>query len=61
MVIIYIYNLDHFLLNMEVPPVHLTTSKFLMETHNGAPRLQERVVSGKMRHVRSTAAEGFFM
>ena len=61
MVIIYIYNLDHFILNMEVPTVHMTTLKFSMETQHGAPRLQEHVVSGKMRHVRSTAAEGFFM
>lgn len=60
MVIIYIYNLDHFLLNMEVPTVHMTTSKFSMETQNGAPRLQEHVVKGIRRHVRSTAAEGFF-
>ena len=61
MVIISIYNLHHFLLSMEVLTVHMTTSKFLMEPHNGAPRLQEHVVHGKMRHVRSTAAEGFFM
>ena len=59
MVIIYIYNLTHFLLNLEVPHVHTTTSKFTMETHSGAPRLQEHVVDGKI--YRSTAAEGFFM
>ena len=58
--IIYIYNLDHFLLNL-VPTVDMTTSKFSMETQHGAPRLREHVVSGKMHHVRSTAAEGFFM
>ena len=61
MVIIYIYNLHHFLLSMEVLTVHMTTSKFLMETQHGALELQKHAVSGKMRHVRSTAAEGFFM
>ena len=47
MVIIYIYNLTHFLLNLEVP-VDMTTSKFTMEAHNGAPDLQEHVVNGKI-------------
>ena len=60
MVIIYIYNLDHFILNLVIP-VDMTTSKFTMETQHGAPRLQEHAVSGTRRHVRSTAAGGFSM
>ena len=58
MVIIYIYNLDHFILNIQVP-VDMTTSKFSMETQHGAPRLQELAVGGIRRHARSTAVEGF--
>ena len=49
MVIIYIFNSDHFILNMEVPTVHMTTSKFSMEAQHGATRLQKHAVCG--RHV----------
>lgn len=58
MVTIYIYNLDHFILNMHLT-VDMTTSKFSMEIQHGAPGLQKHAVSGNRRHVRSIAAEGF--
>ena len=47
MVIMYIFNLHHLILNMEVHPVDMTTSKFSMETQHGAPGLQKHAVSGR--------------
>lgn len=53
----YISNLDHLILNMDVPPVHMTSLKFSMGTQGEALGLQKHAAN--RHHVTYIAVEGF--